>query len=481
MNQAGSQGAEPEVKSKHPAGKDPYRFVIIGLYLVHLIISGMANNVLTPIATTCMNIYGIKGNEVAMTTSVSQIASIIFSFPSIQLANKYGVKFNAITGTFLIAAGFVVRIFINKNFYLVVLGQFISGAGGPFVSSVQAKVITDWFDKTDRGIWMALSSLAAPIGAMLGFVIPLFFVDGSSKISNDDQKTNITKYLACEAVIGLTTFVLTVLLWRKSRVVSAEEGSADDIRNRETFVINDPEEGLITNTLSQVSRCLVKASVRSMFVLYGVGFGLVTTIGALITAILGCFSYPEYYGPLISVIVIISGLLGSLVYSVKFIRDRHQGKNMFLIVGLSAIFCLLLSIALIYKRGLLTIVILGSLFGMSALNINVLVFEEIIRRIHQQLLITASIVNAMSGQLVSAILIYTIGFFIEPGNEFNGSMIVTSMAVGFSLLFFYCFIAEKRLDRDDVNKKDLKKRLIKESEDKAKSSLTEQPSAISGF
>ena len=360
MNQAASTSAEPVPKTRPAVGKEAYRFAIIGLYLVQMIISGMANNVLTPIATTSMTVYGIKGNDVAMTTSVSQVACILFSFPSIQLANRFGVKFNVIAGTLLMALGFGLRVFINKNFYFVVLGQFVAGAGGPYLSSVQAKVITDWFDKNDRGIWMALAALASPIGVMVGFVVPLFFVDGSGQASDDEQRGNIVRYLVCEALMGLAIFVLTALLWRKSRAGAAEEGGGEDIRSRETFVINDPEEGLITNTLAQVARCLAKASVRSMFVIYGVGFGLVTTIGALITAVLGCFGYPEYYGPLISVIVIISGLAGSLVYSVKCIRHRHQGKNIFLIVGLSAIFCLLLSIALIYKQSLLTIVVLGS-------------------------------------------------------------------------------------------------------------------------
>ena len=201
-----------------------------------------------------------------------------------------------------------------------------------------------------------------------------------------------------------------------------------------------------------------------MFVLNGVGFGLVTTVGATITGVLGCFSYPEYYGPMLSVGVILAGLIGSIFYSVKFLSLRHQGRNIFVIVGTTTVFSFLLAICTIYHTGFLVIMGVGMVFGIFSLSLSVVVMEEIIRRIHSKLLITATILNVIFAQLFSAILIYFAGFLLEAGNELYGSYIMMALSAMFTLLFFYCFLAEQRLLVDDKRKKKLKEQLIDQSE-----------------
>jgi MFS family permease len=456
-------GQGQEKVRTHPFGKHPMRHAIILVYMYVIMLSGMANNPLTPIATTTMKVYGLKGEQVALTTSVCQIANILFSFPSIWVANSWGVKSAMILGSFFIAAGFAVRTLINDGIIWVIIGQFIAGCGGPFISSVQAKVVTEWFDKTDRGIWIALSSLAPPLGVMIGFVLPLFFISSDTNTTIDTQKTNMKWYLTSAAIIGLVGFVLVILFWRASEPLEEGEQNADDIKSRETFIINDPNEGNITQTLAQVKKCFGRGSIRSMFVVYGIGFGMVTTVGSLITGILGCFNYPEVFGPLISVAVIVSGLGGSLVYSVKYMKERHQGRNIFIIVGFSTIFIFFINILGMFQSSIFLIILAAVLFGIFALNLNILVMEEIIRRIHGKLLVTATIINGMTAQLFSAIIIYVSGFFIEQGNEYNGAVILTAYGGIFVLLFFYCFLAEQRLKKDDVRKKALKERLITES------------------
>ena len=432
--------------------------------MILTMLNGMINNPLTPIANTTMDVYGVTGDKVALSTSVCSFASILLSLPSIRLTSKLGIRWTATVGGLLMAIGYGLRSLINYNFYYVILGQIVGGFAGPFVFSIQGKLITEWFNDNERGIWMALSSLAAPIGAMFGFVFPLFFITGENETPKEDERANFQRYLLTEALIPFVLFFLILILWKQSPLIKVIESSVDDIKNKLTFALHDPEEGSITRTFDQIKRCLRKESVRSMFILYGIGFGLITTVGAQLTASLGCFGYPEKFGPLISVSVITSGLLGSLIYSVFFIKKRHQGKNMFLIVGLSTIFIILLGCSVIEKSSFMVITIFGALFGIVALNINVLVLEEIIRRIHDKLLITASIINAMAGGLISASLIYFIGFFIEEDNEFNGSIIVLSIGGAFAVLFFFCFFAEKSLEKDDIFKKQLKEKLIKERE-----------------
>ena len=465
---SGEGSKNPSVVSRSSGDdkpRNPYRFVIIGTYLTLCMITGMAGNPLTPIATTVMKTYGVTGDKVTLTTSVGQIANIIVAFPSVSVAMHRGLRFTVTVGALLIAIGLMMRALVNDSLYWVVAGQLLVGAGSPFYNSIQAKVVTEWFDQDERGIWLALNALTAPLGVMVGFVMPIFFVDSSPDVNSEDQKRNVMKYLLSEGIIGIVGFVMAAVLWKsKETKVEVTSTSADDLRSRETFILNDPKEGDIIDIWGQIKTCLSRGSLRAMFVMNGIGFGLVTTVGATITGVLGCFSYPEYYGPMLTVGVIMAGLVGSLVYSVKFLSFRHQGRNIFIIVGTTTVFSFLLSICTIYHMGFLTIMGVGMVFGIFSLSLSVVVMEEIIRRIHSKLLITATILSVMFSQLFSAILIYFTGFLLEAGNELYGSYIMMALSGLFTLLFFYCFIAEQRLIVDDKRKKKLKEQLIEQSE-----------------
>lgn len=47
---------------------------------------------------------------------------------------------------FFMALGFILRCFINYNFYFVLAGQAVIGFMLPIVHNIQAKFVTDWFD-----------------------------------------------------------------------------------------------------------------------------------------------------------------------------------------------------------------------------------------------------------------------------------------------------------------------------------------------
>ena len=231
-------------------GKSPYRYVIIGLYLYYLIIVGMSNNPLTPISSTTMRVYEVTGDKVALTTSICQIANIIASFPSIAFANRAGVRWTIMLGTLLLAVGMTTRHLINENFLYVPLGQLFAGAAGPFLNAVQANVITGWFNKQQRGIWLALTSLGSPLGVMFGFVIPLFFMSSSDSIDNATQKSNMRLYLLFEGGLAIAALVTAVVLFKAAPpALINETQSIDDIKNRETFILPDPEEGTMEGLL----------------------------------------------------------------------------------------------------------------------------------------------------------------------------------------------------------------------------------------
>lgn len=450
---------KPGIDSK-VHGADSYRYIIIGFYIIVSVINGMANNPLTPVSGTTEKTYQVTTVQIALTTTVCQIAQIAMSLPAVKIASTFGVRFSMTLGVLLLTLGFLTRTLINNSLYYVVLGQAIGGAGSPLITVIQARVVTDWFNKNQRGLWLALGALGPVLGVMVGFVMPLFFIDISPETSISEQKANMRYYLMFEAGIIAVFFVLIVIFWRASPGTIEEDSHEIQVSARETFSINDPAEGGIDSLFAQIKICFSRGAIRSMFVINGVEFGLVTAVGSLITPVLGAFSYPEYYGPLLAVSVILSGLIATIIYSTYMLKHRYQYKNKYILTGLSTIFFTCLCIAVYHKSSFIVIMLLACLFGMPGISITILVIEEIIRRVHGNMLMTATIINAISGQLVAALMTYTSGLFLESGNEYTASLVMTSFSVIFLLVFLYCFVAETRLKDDDNRKKGLKLSLI---------------------
>lgn len=441
-------------------GTDPYRYVIISLYIIVAMVNGMANNPLTPVSETTEKTYQVATDKIALTTTVCQISQITMSLPAIKIASSCGVRASMTLGVLLVTLGFIIRTLINSSLYYVILGQVVAGAGGPLINIIQARVVTDWFNKQQRGIWLALGALGPVLGVMVGFVMPLFFVTNMATTSIPDQKANMRNYMMFEALIITVLFILILLLWRASPGTGDNDSHEIEISARETFSINDPAEAGIGSLLDQIKLCFSRGALRSMFVINGVEFGLVTAVGSLITPVLGAFSYPEYYGPLLAVAVILSGLVATIIYSTYMLKHRYQYKNKYILTGLSTLFFTCLCIAVYYKSSFAVILPIACLFGMPGISITILVIEEIIRRVHGNLLMTATIINAICGQLVAALLTYISGLFLESGNEYTGSLVMSSFSFLFLMVFLYCFVAESRLKTDDIRKKGLKKNMI---------------------
>ena len=152
-----------------------------------------------------------------------------------------------------------------------------------------------------------------------------------------------------------------------------------------------------------------------------------------------------------------SGLLGSILYSSLALRNPLQYKNMFWILAFSSITTVLIAISLMNRQPIWTIIGLGTSFGAVVLGINALVFEELLRRIHPNLLTTASTLISIGSITFSAASTYATGFFVNEGNEFNGTIIVLSYAVVFALTFMYSLFADFGLFKPFLRSKSIEK------------------------
>lgn len=445
------------MRESYEQGGDPYRFVIVAIYVFSSMLVGMAFNPLTPIANTAILIYDLGGETIGLTTSICQIANVMMSLPAVSFATKFGPKFSAILGTVFISIGFSMRILVDESILFVLIGQVLAGFGGPFINSIQSTVINQWFSKRDRGFWMALTAFALPGGTMIGFLLPILFISSDQTIDFERQKRNLFNYLFSEAALATGAFLLATFVWRPAteyiendevntkELVQSEEMTKFIGQARTVATMNEVK---IEDLWSQMLYCFKRKSVRSLIVLYSLGYAIILTTGSMLTAILSCFRYAEKAGPLLSCILIASGVFGSVLYSSIFSRGSRQFKNMFVVTGFCAVMTFTLVVFLVYESSLVYIMIICALLGLVALNLNVLVLEELVRRLEPNLLVASSVLAMMFSQSLSALMIYLTGFMIEEENEVYGCSIVTAYGFLFIINFGYCFVADSRLSSD---------------------------------
>jgi len=432
----------------YEAGRDPYRYVILAVYLYISLLVGLAINPLTPIAATSKKIYAVGGGKINLSTSTLLFANSALSLPAVAFADRVGVKVTAILGTLLLSLGFTIRTLINTDLNYIFWGQIVAGIGCPFITCVQAKVLSAWLAIKHRPLWTALTTLSPGIGIMIGFGMPILFVQTGDTLDYDQQRQGMFWYLFTEAVLAIVGFLAAAFLWKTTqKFIPADDRDPDRERldeldfdyleGREKFFHEIELE--IYGIFTQVKACLSRRDIRNLLALSGPGFGLSLAISSTTTGILSCFKYSEIFGPLVSWGVVLFGLGGSLFYSLGAISSPKQARNLFPILGMSAITSALLAIFLMYGASILWIVLVAAAIGLFSFMLNLLVSEELLRRVPSTLLTTATSLSNMSSQLFAAIAIYLSGFVLSSEDEVSGSLTVIVFALLWSLLFFYAF------------------------------------------
>jgi len=85
---------------------------------------------------------------------------VVFTFPSNYAIDVYGCRFGVLVGTLLTSAGMIIKVFINKGFWICILGQVFAAIGQPFILNAPAKLATVWFGSNERIIAITIAVAA---------------------------------------------------------------------------------------------------------------------------------------------------------------------------------------------------------------------------------------------------------------------------------------------------------------------------------
>lgn len=112
---------------------------------VMLIINGLANNTVIPIASTLANVYEISNTYVSAPITISFLVYSMANFPANHIIDTKGLKLSLLLGASLFAAGSFCFALVNKGYYFTIFGAILVAIGQPFIINCPAKVATYWF------------------------------------------------------------------------------------------------------------------------------------------------------------------------------------------------------------------------------------------------------------------------------------------------------------------------------------------------
>ena len=158
----------------------------------------------SPITTIIQALYDIGDFEAQLLMLVFVILYIPCMFPANYLIENKGISIPIYIASIAMLAGAWLRMLVNVNFYFVIAGQTLMAFGQPFMMTAPAKLAGLWFSDSEQALATTLGSLAQPIGAVLGFILPLPFI-------NDDDKTNPDGKSRFEFYILIQSIIITVL------------------------------------------------------------------------------------------------------------------------------------------------------------------------------------------------------------------------------------------------------------------------------
>ena len=147
--------------------------MIIVFFTTTLAASGLGNIGFAAISPIIKRCYGVSDLAVTFLVLPAVILFVPLIFPANYLYDNYGMRVPIILASLLNIAGAWVRQFVNYNFYILMAGQVVMAIGQPLILSAPAKVAAMWFGDNERAIATMIGSLAGPLGATAGYLLPL--------------------------------------------------------------------------------------------------------------------------------------------------------------------------------------------------------------------------------------------------------------------------------------------------------------------
>ncbi|CAI2366233.1 unnamed protein product [Moneuplotes crassus] len=305
----------------------PIRWVICVFFTTSIVASGLGMVGMTAITPIISDIYDVSGLVTNMLVLPFIILFIPLIFPANYLIENYGISIPVYWATVTLLVGAWVRLFVNYNFFAVIGGQVIMALGQPFVLSAPAKLSALWFGDKEMAISTTLGSLAAPIGAVLGFLLPLPLIGEKDAPPNNTPEHGqriFFRYILIQNII-ITVLGLPIIFFIRNHPPTPPSANA--------------AKALKKRPANQCRSCGVlfkNVDFIMLLVSFSFIYSIYITLGAAVGQLSFQFNFPPSANSIFGTAYIFGGLFGSFGHAI--LLDKYQKyKLQYLFIGFACI------------------------------------------------------------------------------------------------------------------------------------------------
>ena len=406
------------------------------LYFSQLIYIGFCVNILTSIQVDITYAYGYSTSSVIYTSSADLFGAITISFFNFILIERMGIRWSLIISSIGTTICSWTRIILPHSITIVIIGFIFCGLGVGFALNTILKFCEESFPPKKRPFYYSFMTLGSLLGSGLGPIMPYLFIKaGSEKVSKEQKGQHIMLYLWIITIFATIHFFLIVIFLRIKKSFPQYEDLNRSKKNCETKILKTNKKGfwkeLCTDTKS-LFKNLKFLKILSMITISKGNFMLLNTILVIIITNLG---YNKIYGSLTIVIGLIFGLIGSVIYSKKFVhlKDQQFFLSLYLLISL---IILIFGYVCIVQKNIIFFIILYSISSLFSYPLIPMYFNLASKEKFNASLSSVNSYMMLCPQLFTLIL-QLISSWCFKAFESNGSYIIFLFLIFLYFVSFY--------------------------------------------
>jgi len=304
-----------------------------------------------PIAAAAEKHFEVADWYINGLSLVFMVTYVPMTLPATYFIERLGCRTALVTGSLLTAVGASIRVaaaylpaaYGNQARAVVLMGgQFLAAVGQPFLMNMPPKLANVWFPTHQRAIADTVCSMAAPVGAAIGFLLPDMLMEGGGDA--------MLRMLAGEAALAGLIFMLATPLFRSvpptppsaSAALSAKAAHVRTANSQASSphhaapasplppqtaggpaapllaaaACGQPPPARPKTVLSETMEALRDRDFLAIQAAFAFGQGTVNAYGTLIAQLITPFGFSEGDSSSLASVVVFSGLVGAAICAI---------------------------------------------------------------------------------------------------------------------------------------------------------------------
>lgn len=370
-----------------------------------------------PIESETATFFNITSVQVNVLASIFLFLYIPGTVLAIKVYQYFPLRTGMIIGAFL-NSGVWIRLLAlispHRSYGILVIGQIFPAVAGPFLLNLPAQFSARWFPPKERDFATALSSMANPMGAAVGSLLPSLIVTRGSS-SNE-----FFILLTIEAALTTLTTLFVIIVVR-SEPPSPPSPSEE---HHQPIDIKQDLKKLLTNR-------------HYLTLLFGFvcGLGIANSMTTVLYQIIQPSGYSSEDAGIFGAVLIVTGILSSFV--IGFIMDRTHAYRLMLKIFLFGVCASSIYFMLILRPHMFyPLAVSIGLIGLFLLPLLPLSFECAVECTYPIRAECSTGLMLCIGNILSGIFVFIHGYLIKLAPTYKSSEAFTPASLFIVIVFF---------------------------------------------